>query len=59
MGRGGGSEESGRGQRLFRSKNRSMLGGWGDGPPPSDELEALTEGMSVLGWNWTGGDPQS
>lgn len=44
MGRGGGSEESWGGQKLFRGKNRSMLGGWGDGPPPSDELEALAWG---------------
>lgn len=51
MGHGRGSEESGRGQRLFRGKNRSMLGGRGDGPPPSDQLEALAGGMSVLGWH--------
>lgn len=59
VGRGRGSEESGGGQGLFRGKNRSMLGGWGDGPPLSDELEALAGGMSVLGWHWTGGDPES
>ena len=51
MRRGRGSEESGSGKRLFRGKNRSMLEGWGDGPPPSDELEALSGGMSVLGWH--------